>query len=54
MRIAAYLRARIGERSTWAGIGAAIVGGSALPAPFSWLAVGAGIVAVLMPTKASV
>jgi hypothetical protein len=50
MRIAAYLKARLEERSTWGGIGAAIVGGSALPMPFNWLAIGAGVVAALVPT----
>jgi hypothetical protein len=51
MRLIAYLKARLAERSSWAGIGAAIVGGSALLAPFNWLAIGAGIIAVLVPTK---
>ncbi len=50
MRLAAYLRARLEERSTWAGIGSAIVGGSALPSPFSWLAIAAGAIALLVPT----
>ncbi len=52
MRLLAYLKARLTERSTWAGIGAAIVGGSALPGPFSWLAMGAGVIAMLVPTRA--
>jgi hypothetical protein len=50
MRIVAYLKARLEERSTWVGIGTAIVGGSALPLPFNWLAIGAGVVAALVPT----
>ena len=52
MRLLAYLKARLGERSSWAGIGAAIMGGSALSTPFNWLAIAAGIVAVLVPTEA--
>ncbi len=51
MRALAYLRARLEERSTWAGIGAAIIGASALSAPFSWLAIGAGVIAVLVPSR---
>jgi hypothetical protein len=51
MKLLAYLKARLGERSSWAGIGAAIMGGSALSTPFNWLALGAGVVAVLVPTK---
>ncbi len=51
MKILAYLKARFEERSTWAGIGAAIVGGSALAAPFNWLAIAAGVIAALVPTK---
>lgn len=50
MKLLGYLKARLRERSSWAGIGAAIVGGSALPAPFNWLAVLAGVVATLVPT----
>lgn len=49
MRVIAYLKARLGERSSWAGIGTAIVGGSALPAPFNWLAIAAGVIGVLTP-----
>ncbi|MBO9581054.1 MAG: hypothetical protein J7498_09205 [Sphingobium sp.] len=51
MRLLGYLKARLQERSSWAGIGAAIIGGSALPAPFSWLAVMAGVIATLVPAK---
>lgn len=47
----AYLKARLGERSTWAGVGAAVVGGSALAHPFNWLAIAAGVIAVLVPGK---
>lgn len=51
MTLLAYLKARLLERSSWVGIGAAIAGGSALPAPFNWLAVGAGMIAVLIPAS---
>jgi hypothetical protein len=52
VRIVTYVKARLEERSTWVGIGAAIVGGSALSTPFSWLVIAAGVVAVFVPTKA--
>jgi len=51
MRLLSYLKARLQERSSWAGIGAVIVGGSALPTPFSWLAILTGVVAALVPSK---
>ncbi len=50
MKALGYLKARLAERSSWAGIGTAIVGGSALASPFNWLAIGAGVIATLVPT----
>jgi len=52
MKILSYLKARFAERSTWLGVGVAITGGSALAYPFSWLCVGAGVIALLVPTRA--
>jgi hypothetical protein len=46
-----YLRNRLSEGSTWAGIGAAVAGGAAFAAPFSWIIIGVGVVACLVPTK---
>lgn len=51
MTVLAYLKARLSERTSWAGIGAAIAGGSALSAPFNWLAVSACVIAVLIPAS---
>lgn len=51
MKIIEYLKARLEERSTWAAIGGAVVGGATLPSPYSWLAIGAGVIASLVPTK---
>lgn len=50
MRFVAYLKARLAERSTWCGIGVAITGGSALASPFNWLCIGAGVIALLLPS----
>lgn len=46
-----YIKARAGEASTWASIVAAITAGATLPSPYSWLAIGAGVVGVLTPTS---
>ena len=50
-RLREYLRARLLERSTWVGIGAAIAGAAALPSPYSWLCIAAGIVAAIAPER---
>lgn len=51
MRVIGYIKARLAEASTWAGIVAAITGGATLAAPYSWLAIAAGTIAVLVPTR---
>ena len=51
MKLLRHLKARLAEKSSWAGIVLAITGGAALPAPYSWLAIAAGIVGVLIPEK---
>lgn len=51
MKILAYVKARLNERGTWAAIVLAITGGAALPAPYSWLAIAAGVIGALVPTS---
>ncbi|HEX5184452.1 MAG TPA: hypothetical protein VFW19_15045 [Allosphingosinicella sp.] len=51
MRVLSYIKARLDERSTWAGIAAAIGGGAALASPYSWLAIAAGTIAAIVPTS---
>ncbi|MDE2103186.1 MAG: hypothetical protein KGL39_38425 [Patescibacteria group bacterium] len=51
MKIIAYLKDRLDERSTWAAIGAAVTGAAALQSPYSWLAIAVGIIGTLIPTK---
>jgi hypothetical protein len=46
-----YLKDRLGERSTWAAIVAGITGASVLDSPFNWLAIAAGTIGALVPTK---
>jgi len=45
-----YLKDRLDERTTWAAIGAAVTAGAALSSPYSWIAIGVGIIAVLVPS----
>lgn len=45
-----YVKARLFEKGTWAGVVVAVTGGAALSEPYSWLAIAAGILAVLAPT----
>jgi menaquinone-dependent protoporphyrinogen IX oxidase len=47
----AYVKARLLERTTWAGVVIAVTGGSALAAPYSWIAIAAGVIAVIVPNK---
>lgn len=46
-----YLKARLGEKSTYAGILTAIAGASALTPPWSYASMAVGTVMVLIPTK---
>ncbi len=52
-KIETYLRARLWERSTWLGVGAAITGAAALPPPWSWLFVIVGTIAAIVPERRS-
>lgn len=51
MKALRYLRARLSERSTWAGIVVAVTGGAALPSPYSWLAIAAGAIGAILPER---
>lgn len=44
-----YIKNRLAERSTWIGFGTAVAGGAALASPYSWLVIGFGIMACLVP-----
>jgi hypothetical protein len=48
---AAYLFDRLSETSTWAGIVGAITGAATLEAPYSYMAIGAGVIAALIKEK---
>lgn len=49
MKIIHYLKARLLEKTTWAGVVVAVTGGSALATPYSWIAIAAGVFAVIVP-----
>lgn len=44
-----YIRARLGERSTWLLIGAGVAGAAALMSPWSYVAAAIGVIAALVP-----
>jgi hypothetical protein len=44
-----YLKRRLGEGSTWTGFALAVTGAAALATPYSWVAIGCGIAAMLCP-----
>jgi hypothetical protein len=46
-----YLKARLGEGSTWVSIGASVAAVSALPAPWSYVGLGCGIMAAMVPNR---
>lgn len=45
-----YIKARLNEKTTWAGVVAAVTAGAALDAPYSWLVIAAGVIAILVPS----
>jgi hypothetical protein len=51
MRIVAYVKARLAERSTWAGVIGGFTGASALSEPWSYAAGVAGAIMALMPEQ---
>jgi hypothetical protein len=50
-KVLSYLKARLGERTTYAGILTAIAGASQLVSPWSYASIVVGVVMVLIPTK---
>lgn len=50
MKVLSYLKARLGERSTWGAIGMGVTGAAALAAPWSYAFMAAGVIGALVPT----
>jgi hypothetical protein len=48
-RVAAYIRARLIEKSTLAGLSAAVAAGAVVPSPYSYVIIFIGILAVFIP-----
>lgn len=46
----AYIKARLNERTTWAGIVAAVAFGSTLAHPWDYVAIALGAIAVFVPS----
>jgi len=44
-----YIAARLREASTWAGFGSVVAAAAVVPAPYSYLAIACGLVAVVLP-----
>jgi hypothetical protein len=44
-----YVKARLGEKSTLGGICAAIAAGAVVPAPYSYIIIAFGVIAVFYP-----
>lgn len=47
-----YLKDRLGEVSTWVSIGATVAAVSTLAAPWSYIGMGCGIMAAMIPNRA--
>jgi len=50
LTLLSYLKARLLEGSTWTAFGVAAAGAAALSAPWSYIAIGCGVIAALVPT----
>jgi len=51
VKILSYIKARLGERSTWLSIGVGITGAAALSAPWSYAFVAVAVVGSIVPTS---
>jgi hypothetical protein len=51
MHSLSYLKARLGEGSTWVAIGGTVAAISALSPPWSYVGLGCGIMAAMVPNR---
>lgn len=49
MKFISYIGNRLKEDSTWGAFTAAVIAGAVVPSPYSWLAIGAAVIRVLVP-----
>lgn len=50
MKAIGYIKARLGERSTWAAISAAVVGAAAVAVPYSYILIAVGVIGAVVPS----
>ncbi len=50
MKILEYIKARLGERSTWAAIGVGVTGAAALSVPWSYAFVAVAVIGAIVPS----
>ena len=50
LKIVSYIKARLGEKSTWAAIGMGVTGAAALVIPWSYIFIAVAVIGALVPT----
>lgn len=50
LKLMAYLKARLKEKSTWAAIGIGVTGAAALVIPWSYIFIAVAVIGALVPT----
>ena len=50
-RLARFIKARMGEKSTWAALGMGVTGAAALVSPWSYAFIACGVIGALVPTS---
>jgi len=50
MKVLSYIKARLGERSTWAAIGIGITGAAAIAAPWSYAFIAVAVIGSIVPS----
>lgn len=51
LKIVSYIKARLGEKSTWAAIGIGVTGAAALVIPWSYIFIAVAVIGALVPTS---
>ena len=50
LKLVSYLKARLGEKSTWVTIGIGVTGAAALVVPWSYIFIAVAVIGALVPT----
>ncbi len=51
LKVVSYLKARLGERSTWVSIGVGVTGAAALVIPWNYVFIAVAVIGALVPTS---